>query len=116
MSTGMMRRLEHAKGRQWLSKLVKKQGGLCAYCVKPVLLEPGRFNRHQQATLDHVIPLSRGGLHHWENVVAACVRCNAEKGALTGQEFRARRKIEDDAPCAEPVNEGCAKGDYVTNG
>jgi 5-methylcytosine-specific restriction endonuclease McrA len=29
--------------------------------------------------LDHVIPRSRGGLHIWENVVAACRRCNAKK-------------------------------------
>ncbi len=29
--------------------------------------------------LDHVIPRSRGGEHTWENVVAACRRCNARK-------------------------------------
>lgn len=29
--------------------------------------------------LDHVLPRSRGGLHVWENVVAACRRCNAKK-------------------------------------
>ncbi len=29
--------------------------------------------------VDHVIPRSRGGEHVWENVVAACRRCNARK-------------------------------------
>ena len=29
--------------------------------------------------LDHVIPRSRGGPHTWENVVAACRRCNTRK-------------------------------------
>ena len=29
--------------------------------------------------LDHVLPRSRGGLHVWENVVAACRRCNHTK-------------------------------------
>jgi 5-methylcytosine-specific restriction endonuclease McrA len=29
--------------------------------------------------LDHVLPRSRGGEHAWENVVAACRRCNAKK-------------------------------------
>jgi 5-methylcytosine-specific restriction endonuclease McrA len=29
--------------------------------------------------LDHVVPRSRGGLHVWDNVVAACRRCNAKK-------------------------------------
>jgi 5-methylcytosine-specific restriction endonuclease McrA len=29
--------------------------------------------------VDHVIPKSRGGEHVWENVVAACRRCNSKK-------------------------------------
>jgi len=29
--------------------------------------------------VDHVIPKSRGGEHSWENVVAACRRCNSRK-------------------------------------
>ena len=29
--------------------------------------------------LDHVVPRSRGGEHTWENVVAACRRCNSRK-------------------------------------
>jgi len=29
--------------------------------------------------IDHVIPRSRGGSHTWENVVAACRRCNTRK-------------------------------------
>ncbi|MBA3281043.1 MAG: HNH endonuclease [Acidimicrobiia bacterium] len=30
-------------------------------------------------TLDHVVPRSRGGMHCWENVVAACRPCNVGK-------------------------------------
>ncbi|MBK5092365.1 MAG: HNH endonuclease [Actinobacteria bacterium] len=30
-------------------------------------------------TMDHVVPRSRGGAHSWENVVAACRRCNSKK-------------------------------------
>lgn len=29
--------------------------------------------------VDHVLPKSRGGEHAWENVVAACRRCNSKK-------------------------------------
>ena len=29
--------------------------------------------------IDHVIPRSRGGSHAWDNVVAACRRCNTRK-------------------------------------
>jgi 5-methylcytosine-specific restriction endonuclease McrA len=30
-------------------------------------------------SIDHVVPRSRGGPHAWDNVVAACRRCNAGK-------------------------------------
>lgn len=41
----------------------------CAYCGgKPAKIE-----------IDHVVPVSRGGLHHRSNVVPACRRCNANK-------------------------------------
>ena len=42
----------------------------CAYCDACL--------RHQ-ATLDHVIPISRGGLTSKENLVAACPSCNVAK-------------------------------------
>jgi 5-methylcytosine-specific restriction endonuclease McrA len=31
-------------------------------------------------SIDHVVPRSRGGTHTWDNVVAACRRCNHFKG------------------------------------
>ncbi|MBD2162298.1 MAG: HNH endonuclease [Limnothrix sp.] len=37
-------------------------------------------------TLDHVVPRSRGGGEHWENMVTACVRCNIRKGNRTPKE------------------------------
>ena len=33
--------------------------------------------------VDHVIPKVQGGMHRWENVVAACRRCNTRKGGRT---------------------------------
>jgi 5-methylcytosine-specific restriction endonuclease McrA len=30
-------------------------------------------------SIDHVLPRSRGGTHTWDNVVAACRRCNTRK-------------------------------------
>ncbi len=44
----------------------------CLYC--------GNFFSAQQLSRDHVIPTSRGGRDRWENVVAACKRCNQRKG------------------------------------
>lgn len=34
-------------------------------------------------TFDHVVPRARGGRTSWENVVAACSRCNLRKGSKT---------------------------------
>ena len=31
-------------------------------------------------TLDHILPLSKGGRTNWENVVCCCRMCNARKG------------------------------------
>jgi 5-methylcytosine-specific restriction endonuclease McrA len=42
-------------------------------------------------TMDHATPLSRGGHHAAVNIVPACRSCNSAKGALTAEEFRARR-------------------------
>jgi len=39
-----------------------------------------------QLTLDHIMPRSRGGKDTWENLVAACVRCNVKKGSRTLKE------------------------------
>lgn len=44
--------------------------------------------RGDNLTLDHVLPRSRGGKDTWENLVAACVRCNVHKGNRTPTEAR----------------------------
>jgi 5-methylcytosine-specific restriction endonuclease McrA len=46
---------------------------LCQYC--------GKNCSHEQLTIDHVVPKSRGGATSWDNVVAACYPCNTDKGA-----------------------------------
>ena len=35
------------------------------------------------ATMDHVVPLSRGGKTNWENIATSCSHCNATKGNKT---------------------------------
>ncbi len=44
----------------------------CQYCGK-------KFSS-SELSLDHVIPVSRGGRSSWENVVCACLPCNVKKG------------------------------------
>lgn len=39
-------------------------------------------------TVDHVVPLSKGGAHAIHNFVPSCPRCNSRKGAKLPEEFR----------------------------
>ena len=40
-----------------------------------------RFPNIMAATVEHVIPLCKGGTHTWDNVRPAHAKCNFEKGA-----------------------------------
>ncbi len=39
-------------------------------------------------TFDHLVPRSRGGQTRWDNVVAACARCNLRKGGKLPEQAR----------------------------
>lgn len=54
----------------------------CAYCGRKLGYSKGEL----RPTMDHIIPLSRGGLHTKENVVPACQHCNSSKNAKTPEE------------------------------
>jgi 5-methylcytosine-specific restriction endonuclease McrA len=47
----------------------------CQYC--------GRTAASRELTFDHVLPRAQGGRTTWENIVAACARCNEKKGCRT---------------------------------
>lgn len=56
-----------------------RDGGTCQLCHEPV--DPDLPWPHpMRATLDHVIPLARGGMHERANVQLAHMRCNSVKG------------------------------------
>jgi hypothetical protein len=48
-------------------------------------------------TIDHMLPRSRGGTNHRENLTPTCHRCNRRKCAMTVQEFLARLAEEKEA-------------------
>jgi 5-methylcytosine-specific restriction endonuclease McrA len=50
----------------------------CQYCEKQL---PAKL-----LTLDHVIPITRGGPGTWENLVTSCRACNQAKGSRTPEE------------------------------
>ncbi len=59
--------------------LYKLQAGICVYCESLMTLKA--------ATIDHVVPVTRGGSDAIDNLVGCCIRCNKEKGERTLAEF-----------------------------
>lgn len=49
-------------------------------------------------SIDHVMPRSRGGMHVWENVTAACRPCNLTKRDRTPEEAGMRLASKPRAP------------------
>ncbi len=50
----------------------------CQYCGKKFPVA--------DLSIDHVVPISRGGGNSWENLVCSCVACNTRKGSRTPRE------------------------------
>lgn len=53
---------------------LKRSGGICACCGKKLTTKT--------MTMDHIIPISRGGTNKPENLIALCESCNKQKGNL----------------------------------
>ncbi len=64
------------KSRWWQNKLAQ---GVCYYC--------GKKTPPSQLTMDHVVPLSRGGKSTKGNLVTCCKECNNKKKKLLPLEW-----------------------------
>lgn len=76
-SAGMFR----VSTRDW-SRLVQRYGGRCFYCEVEAPM-----------TMDHVVPISRGGTHSIGNLLPACAKCNSSKRHRTVMEWRMNRRV-----------------------
>lgn len=74
----------------WINQLGKSRCHYCEQCFSPKLL-----------TMDHKVPISKGGKSTRNNVVACCKACNTEKKDMTLSEWIAKRQEENNPlPCA----------------
>lgn len=73
---GLSEKKRAALRRRWVG-----QGRSCAYCSAPA------------TTLDHVVPLVRGGTNYEGNLVPCCRRCNSSKAGRTIIEWRTGRRL-----------------------
>ncbi len=76
-------RRERAKARalrqsQWWKRRIAD--GVCYYCRRSI--------GHRALTMDHLVPLGRGGRSTRGNVVPACKECNSKKKSLVPVEWQ----------------------------
>jgi 5-methylcytosine-specific restriction endonuclease McrA len=68
---------ELRKSRWWQQKTAP---GLCHYC--------GKKFTYDQLTMDHLVPLARGGRSSKDNLVPSCKACNNVKKSLLPLEWQ----------------------------
>lgn len=71
-----------------LDELIKRDKGICYLCGCQTTKDDSWLDSNgyhvcgsKYPTIDHVIPLSKGGRHVWSNVKLACRNCNSHKEA-----------------------------------
>ncbi len=67
--------------RERLAVILERDGGDCVWCRRP--LEVGLV----RATTEHLVPRVKGGPSWLENEVAACRRCNGDRGHASPAEW-----------------------------
>ncbi len=72
-----------------------RDGFMCAYCGLKLPMS--------QLTYDHVVPRARGGLTVWENIVTACVACNAKKADKSLSEAGLALRVRPHRPTSLPL-------------
>ena len=89
--------------------LFGRDRNLCLYC--------GKDFADGELTRDHVVPVSRGGDDNWDNVVAACKRCNHFKGSRLlhecGMQLMALPYAPNFAEYLALINSGRILGDQM---
>lgn len=81
-------RVNHGKlTRQMRNALVANQKNICALCFLP-------FYDFDPPTIDHCIPLGRGGVDDYLNMQAAHLSCNQLRGDMLMERWFASVKYE----------------------
>lgn len=68
-------------------KVFHRDGWKCWVCGIPTPIEKRGSYDNDAPELDHVVPLSKGGPHTYDNVRCCCRKCNAEKSDKLGYEL-----------------------------
>lgn len=72
-----------------LTALREIHGDACHFCGVGMLFQSDSKRNPLLATIEHMVPLARGGTHTWDNTTLSCWDCNQRKNKKTPEEFRA---------------------------
>ena len=88
------------RGAMWSRRRVlTRDGYTCVYCgAHAGERHRGRVLTQVDFTVEHLIPLSRGGGNTWGNTACACRWCNHRKGSRTPHEAGLRLRWEPKTP------------------
>ena len=73
------------QGHALLVDIIERDGTNCAACGEPVDLDLA-YPHRMSKSVDHTVPLSRGGIHALENTRLMHLTCNLSKGATLAPE------------------------------
>lgn len=65
-----------------------RDGWICQLCHQPTPQRLIGTRSPQRPTLDHIVPIAKGGAHTYQNVQCACSQCNCRKSAHVKGQFR----------------------------
>lgn len=78
-----------AKDLHRLKQIFKKTDGRCHICHRKLAFQNhGKTDTKGAWHVEHSIPRAKGGTDHLNNLYAACVGCNHDKGILTSRTAR----------------------------
>lgn len=69
--------------------LFNAHGGICAYCRRKTEMPSLLPGKHHDliATVEHIVPLCRGGNMRGDNITLACAACNSMKADMTPHQW-----------------------------
>lgn len=88
---GKIKRMQRRKNQptctvEELQALYEQQDGRCGYCGIPVRIEV-----EDDAYIDHIVPLSKGGASTIDNLLFCCEQCSLSKRAMYLSEWQSVR-------------------------
>ncbi|MFM9082438.1 MAG: HNH endonuclease [Actinomycetota bacterium] len=111
--------------RERMEAILERDGPWCVWCSAPLDNSPGALN---PPTTEHMVPRIKGGPSWVENELAACRRCNGERGHQSlagfltdclglGRTTRTTaRRARGSPPCAHDGSAGGSSGFTLPSG